>query len=611
MSPYTYADLDEKEIRLLTLLPSCNFDDPIQIAIAHVPFAVAATSESHPKKQPLETIRKTLPKDWEIGHTLRWDADETLEGRILYSYWDDKRDHRVATWTHPTLDESDVPHNDSDPGDHTAFQPTYEALSYTWGSAINPEMAYVERQETTDDQIVSQTTLKLTQNLATALRHLRYLDKPRILWVDAICIDQQNNPERDQQVQRMREIYKYADRVVVWLGISSEKSALALSTLEYLGKQVEVTRDHAILPSPNCTEPQLVNTVELPLDEGAWQAILDILERLGSSVWVVQEIQLGSPTSMVQCGDYQISWYLIRRAIFHLCMGGEPLNVTDKTEDFVGLVSNICGDPLPTLLACCDKLKCSNPLDKVYGILGLAPPLVSSKIHPRYEFSAPEAYKTTFLSHLGTVRRLELLDHCHTRSQVVQSPSWVPDWSVPHNGFDGLGLTLVSSGCSSAHYKYTAPNTLEVLGVQCFKIRSVVQPQVRRTEEVAGSQKGSDSEEWSTVSGEGEVSGSEEESRPLSGMAKLQRSVYPTGESLFDTYVDVLNTGRIKETFDGEFGFITLQDAKDTLLDELSEHSELNYDPFDIPSLIKSNETFALTEDGYFGKASEGVRQGE
>jgi hypothetical protein len=603
MSPYTYADLDEKEIRLLTLLPSCNFDDPIQITIAHVPFAAAATSESHPKTQLLEAIRKTLPEDWEIEDTWDWNADETLEGRILYSYWDDERDHRATTRTHPTLDESDVPHNGSDLGDHTAFQPTYEALSYTWGSTINPETAYVERQETTDDQIVSQTTLELGQNLATALSHLRYPDKPRILWVDAICIDQQNNPERDQQVQRMREIYKYADRVVVWLGISSEKSALALSTLEYLGKQVEVTRDHAILPSPDCTEPQLVNTVELPFDEGLWQAVLEILERPWfERVWVVQEIQLGSPTSMVQCGEYQISWYLIRRAIFHLCTGGaKPIA---ELGYIVSLFSDVRGDPLPALLHYCNRLKCSDPLDKVYGILGLAPPLVASKIHPSYELSAPEAYKTTFLSHLETVRRLELLDHCHTHSQVVQSPSWVPDWSVPRNAFTYMEMTLVSSGCSSAHYKYTAPNTLEVLGVQCFKIRTVVQPRV------GGSEEGSDSEEWS-VSGEGEVSGSEEGSSYLGGTAKLKRLFYPTGELLLDAYVDVFYLGKIEEMFDEKHGFLTLQEAKDTLLDELPEHSELNYDPFDIPSLIKYNGTFVLTEDGYFGRASEDVRQGE
>jgi hypothetical protein len=83
MYPYKYADLDKNEIRLLTLLPSYNFDDPIRINIAHVPFAVAARFESHPKRAPLEAIRKTLPKDREIGDTWSWDADATLEGRIL------------------------------------------------------------------------------------------------------------------------------------------------------------------------------------------------------------------------------------------------------------------------------------------------------------------------------------------------------------------------------------------------------------------------------------------------------------------------------------------------------------------------------------------------
>jgi hypothetical protein len=212
----------------------------------------------------------------------------------------------------------------------------------------------------------------------------------------------------------------------------------------------------------------------------------------------------------------------------------------------------------------------------------------------------------------------------------------VPDWSVPRNDFDYVDLTLVSSGCSAAHYQYTAPKTLEILGVQCFKIQTVVQPRVGGSEEVAGSQErsrleqgsdsevgsasisgskdvlgseeGSDLEEWFLSA---EVAGLEEGSRPLSGKAKLQRSVYPTGESLFDAYVDVLRVGRIKEIFEDNHGFLTLQDAKDTLLDKLSEHSELNYGPFDIPYLIKYNRTFVLTDDGYFGCASEGVRQGE
>ncbi|KAH9207025.1 heterokaryon incompatibility protein-domain-containing protein, partial [Leptodontidium sp. 2 PMI_412] len=80
--------------------------------------------------------------------------------------------------------------------DHT---PDFEAVSYTWGSDDNP-------------------TLPVTQNLAEALPHFRYEDRPRVLWIDAICVDQENLMERGHQVKRMSDIYSNAAKVFVWLG---------------------------------------------------------------------------------------------------------------------------------------------------------------------------------------------------------------------------------------------------------------------------------------------------------------------------------------------------------------------------------------------------------
>jgi hypothetical protein len=85
----------------------------------------------------------------------------------------------------------------------------FEALSYTWGnpSETSPVVLHGQRHD-------------VTKNLASALRHLRYHDRQRILWVDALCIDQDNIEERNQQVTQMRDIYREggAKRVVVWLG---------------------------------------------------------------------------------------------------------------------------------------------------------------------------------------------------------------------------------------------------------------------------------------------------------------------------------------------------------------------------------------------------------
>ena len=70
--------------------------------------------------------------------------------------------------------------------------PVYEALSYVWGSAIK-----------CDDLFVGDEHLPITRSLDFALRRLRHDDLTRTLWVDAICIDQSNIPERNAQVRMM------------------------------------------------------------------------------------------------------------------------------------------------------------------------------------------------------------------------------------------------------------------------------------------------------------------------------------------------------------------------------------------------------------------------
>jgi hypothetical protein len=96
----------------------------------------------------------------------------------------------------------------------------YEALSYTWGSTEDPKSIECDAG-----------TLKITRNCETALRHLRYPKTSRMLWIDAICINQVDIPERNQQVARMREIYKNATQVLIWLGDGHPNADLAIQFL--------------------------------------------------------------------------------------------------------------------------------------------------------------------------------------------------------------------------------------------------------------------------------------------------------------------------------------------------------------------------------------------
>jgi hypothetical protein len=91
---------------------------------------------------------------------------------------------------------------------------SYEPLSYVWG---DPKRC--------DEIICAGQRIGLTTSLYNALRRLRQLDQPRRLWVDQICINQEDKAERSQQVQFMNQIYKNASRVLVWLGLDDQAMA--------------------------------------------------------------------------------------------------------------------------------------------------------------------------------------------------------------------------------------------------------------------------------------------------------------------------------------------------------------------------------------------------
>ena len=93
----------------------------------------------------------------------------------------------------------------------------YEALSYTWGSEVTPESIQIDGRPKA-----------ITLNLFQALHSIRQELCDVIIWVDSICIDQDDGKEKSHQVRHMASIYRKAERVLIWLGIPSTKAYAAL-----------------------------------------------------------------------------------------------------------------------------------------------------------------------------------------------------------------------------------------------------------------------------------------------------------------------------------------------------------------------------------------------
>ncbi|KAH8157592.1 hypothetical protein CIB48_g10653 [Xylaria polymorpha] len=86
---------------------------------------------------------------------------------------------------------------------------SYKALSYSWkGDDVSPDVAI----------FCNSKPIYVSANLHAALRRLRTPNEVVRLWVDAICINQQDDAERAYQVRMMRDIYQNSSEVLIWLG---------------------------------------------------------------------------------------------------------------------------------------------------------------------------------------------------------------------------------------------------------------------------------------------------------------------------------------------------------------------------------------------------------
>ena len=123
-------------------------------------------------------------------------------------------------------------YNLQDPSERTHL---YDALSYTWGDPEETLPVYIGEHE-----------LPVTTNLHAALSRLRNSSLERIIWIDAICIDQKNDDEKSQQIQLMAEIYGQASRVLIWLGEAADNSDRALEEIRVAGGRATSSSNKAI-----------------------------------------------------------------------------------------------------------------------------------------------------------------------------------------------------------------------------------------------------------------------------------------------------------------------------------------------------------------------------
>ncbi|KAI7762793.1 hypothetical protein LZL87_008234 [Fusarium oxysporum] len=288
--------------------------------------------------------------------------------------------------------------------------PNYEALSYTWGDPCSTETISMRMHGSEITQEFS-----VTSNCFSALKRLRYKDSIRVLWIDALAIDQSNVEERNHQVSLMSRIYSQAASVVVYLGESGDNSDLVIEFIM------------------ECDDPSEGTTsLSFPKSDILMDALPNFFLRPWfTRVWVIQEVFL-STEKILYCGEKEFSWsamenfkhYLVNtRLRFRLPYVVSTSNryfEEDTTEELL----------LRDLL---DSRHCeaTDPRDKVYSLLPILQSFNKSLgLIPRYQDTPEKIYTDCALSLLPSCG-WKILYAVQGQSATERLPSWVPDWNVP------------------------------------------------------------------------------------------------------------------------------------------------------------------------------------
>jgi hypothetical protein len=309
----------------------------------------------------------------------------------------------------------------------------YAALSYYWGEddATNEIRIRTEKVLGPSDGFYEAAVAMggpqpfyVRSNLYAALGQLRREDTPLPLWVDALCIDQNNKEEKNHQVSKMAAIYNHAIRVCVWLGEGSHETDSAIA---FVPEILDLSNFDNFIKDAS-TPPK-------------WFALAELMRnRWFTRRWVVQELALAREANLY-CGNRIVHWddFADAVALFvtkfdsvkRLFQSSKEFGFNpDKLGDVRALGANIlveattnlfrksdngkiqeCLSTLETLVSRLLTFEASDTRDTIYALLSIAkdtpagfdmsqsqdlgrPNDASFILNPDYKKSELEVYKT-------------------------------------------------------------------------------------------------------------------------------------------------------------------------------------------------------------------------
>uniref|UniRef100_A0A0B7KHY6 Heterokaryon incompatibility domain-containing protein n=1 Tax=Bionectria ochroleuca TaxID=29856 RepID=A0A0B7KHY6_BIOOC len=261
-----------------------------------------------------------------------------------------------------------------------AFGVEYEALSYTWANDAGDSQKSCSVYYGKGWEVI-----RVTENCANALRRLRYRNKTRTLWVDAICINQEDVDERSHQVEMMADIFACAARVIVYLGENE--------------------------PGSFDDEPLYRTRLRQQVEELCGRPYF-------SRIWVVQELVFAADKTVI-CGSTTWDWEM-----FDTMAGSLPDTTRIPWIRYCSDRKYREGLDLFQLLCSTLNCKSSDPRDRVFALLGLVVGSRAMGLTPDYSLQLADLM-------IGVTGHF--LIHCSAQDSrkngVSAWASWVPNWA--------------------------------------------------------------------------------------------------------------------------------------------------------------------------------------
>jgi hypothetical protein len=309
----------------------------------------------------------------------------------------------------------------------------YAALSYVWGQrdASNPVFIELESQ-----------AFEVTPNLFSALQELRHPTQKIALWVDAICINQKDVLERNEQVKLMTAIYENANLVLMWMGRADKSSIAAMKFLVGFDNGISEQRARADL-------------LQYSFDIQA--GLIGLLSRrYWSRVWIMQEV-IVSRAAYICCGSYVASWAALTQLLvplspmesLQLQLNGQYLGfhtIQKTASDLVWPMAQLnLKRQMHETITCWEGLQmarqrgATDARDFIFSLLGFVDEM---PIEVDYGTPVPELYRSLVMNFITRDKTLDILTMCRNFDPSVKGGHRNADDQLTSSTISGLSGML-------------------------------------------------------------------------------------------------------------------------------------------------------------------------